>query len=94
MSRYHTLYSNGTTKFTTLQVSASSVNTPISARRITILSSNQPPFIAFGTSTVTASTASFVVPAHSTLDINVTTGTHIALISPGGNTYVTILDAD
>lgn len=94
MSRYHTLYSNGTTKFTTLQVGATSVSTAITARRLTVITGAQSPFIAFGTSTVAATTASCVVPANSTFDLNVTTGTHIALISPGGLTYVTILDSD
>jgi hypothetical protein len=86
MSRYHTLYASNsaTPKFTTLQTGAASVNTAITARRIT----------AFGTGTVAATTASCVVPANSMMDFNVTTGTHVAFISPTGLGYVTLIDAD
>lgn len=94
MSRYHTLYSNGSSKFTTLQVGGTSVNTAITARRITVITSGQAPFMAFGTSTVAATTGSCVVPANSTFDLNVTTGTHVAFISPSGLTYITVLDSD
>lgn len=94
MSRYHTLYSGGTTKFTTLQVGATSTSTSISARRLTIVTGSQSPFIAFGTSTVAATTSSCVVPANSMMDFNVTTGTHVAFISPAGLSYVTVIDAD
>ncbi len=95
MSRYHTLYTNdGTAKFTTLLVGGTSVSTPLQGRRLTVLTGNQSPFLAFGTSTAVASTSSCVIPANATVDFNVTVGTHVALISPGGATYVTVIDAD
>lgn len=95
MSRYHTLYgSNGAAKWTTLSTGAASTNTSVTSRRITVVTANSQHFIAFGTSTVTASTASFIVPANTVLDFNMTTGTYVAAISPGGASYITILDAD
>lgn len=96
MSRYHTLYSStGAAKWTTFSTGAASTNTSVTARRITIVTNSQPHFVAFGTSTVAASTASFIVPANTVLDFNVnTTTTHIAAISPAGASYITVLDAD
>lgn len=96
MSRYHTLYASNsnTPKFTTLQTGAASVNTAVTARRITVVTNGTSQFMEFGTSTVTASTASCVVPANSMMDFNVTTGTHVAFISPTGLGYVTVIDAD
>ena len=94
MSRYHTLYTGDTTKFTTLQTGVASVNTTVTARRITVVTNGTSQFMAFGTSTITASTASCVIPANTMMDFNVTTGTHIAFISPTGLGYVTVIDAD
>ena len=96
MSRYHTLYASNsaTPKFTTLQTGAASVNTAITARRITVVTNGTSQFMSFGTGTVAATTASCVVPANSMMDFNVTTGTHVAFISPTGLGYVTVIDAD
>lgn len=94
MSRYHTLYNAGSAKFTTLLTGATSVNTPVSARRITVVTNGTSQFMAFGTSTVVATTASCVVPANTMMDFNMTTGTHVAFISPSAAGYVTIIDAD
>lgn len=95
MSRYITFYtSTGTSKFTTLATNVASVNTATLGRRLTLLTGSQPHFVAFGTSTVTASTSSAVIPANAVVDLNVTTGTHIAVVSPGGASYITIVDAD
>ena len=94
MSRYHTLYTSDTAKFTTLQTGGASVNTPITGRRITVMCNGTGHFMAFGTSTVVATTSSCVIPANSVLDFNFTTGTHVALLSASGSAYVTIIDAD
>lgn len=96
MSRYHTLYASNsnTPKFTTLQTGGTSVNTAVTARRITVVTNDTSQFMAFGTSTVTASTSSCVIPANTMMDFNVTTGTHIAFVSPSGTGYVTVIDAD
>lgn len=95
MSRYITFYtSTGTSKFTTLATNVASVSTATLGRRLTLLTGNQTHFVAFGTSTVTASTSSAVIPANSIIDLNITTGTHIAVLSPGGASYITIVDAD
>lgn len=95
MSRYITFYTSaGASKFTTLATNVTSVSTTTAGRRLTLLTGNQTHFIAFGTSTVVASTSSAVIPANSVLDLNVTNGTHIAVVSPGGASYITIVDAD
>lgn len=94
MSRYHTLYNAGAAKFTTLLTSASSTNTPVSARRITVIGNGTAHFMAFGTSTVVATTASCVIPAGAVLDFNFTTGTHVAMLAASGTGYVTIIDSD
>lgn len=96
MSRYHQLYnSTGTVKFQTLLTGAASVTSgAIDARRITISSNSVAHFVAFGTSTVTASTSSFVVPANSTLDFNFVSGQYVAAIAASGSGYISILDSD
>lgn len=96
MSRYLTLYDvNSGSKFQTIQTSGSSVkSTAISGRRITVISNDTAHFMAFGTSTVVASTSSCVLPANSVLDFNFVSGQYIALIAASGSGYVTIIDAD
>jgi hypothetical protein len=94
MSRYHTLYNADAAKFTTLQTNATtSVKTSITGRRITVLTIGAH-FMAMGTSTVTATTSSCVIPNNSYLDFNMTTGTHVAFLSHAGAAHVTIIDAD
>ncbi len=94
MSRYHTLYNAGAAKFATLQTGAASVNTAVNGRRITVLTNGTSHFMAFGTSTVAATTGSCVIPANATLDFNFTTGTHVAFLAASGSAYVTVIDAD
>lgn len=95
MSRYLTLTdTTGTAKYKTLATSGVSTSTAITARRITITTGLVPHFVAFGTSTVVATTSGFVVPANSQLDFNFVSGTHIAVLSSSGSSYVSILDAD
>lgn len=96
MSRYITLYdSNGTSKFTTLLTGAASQSTAVTTRRVTLMTGTQPHFVAFGTSTVTVSTSTgAVIPANSVVDLNFVAGTHIAVLSPLGASYITIVDAD
>lgn len=95
MSRYLTPYTNtGTAKFTTLVTGGASASAAVTARRITVLVGATPHFMAFGTSTVAATTSSLVLPANSYLDFNVTTGTHVAVLCSSGASTVTILDAD
>lgn len=94
MSRYHTLYNAGVTKFRTLATSAVSTSTAVSARRITVIGNGTAHFMAFGTSTIAATTAGCVIPAGAVLDFNFTTGTHVAMLASTGTGYVTIIDAD
>lgn len=86
--------SSGTPKWATLVTNTTSVNTATSARRITVLTGAVPHYMVFGTSTVVATAAGVVLPAHSCLDFNMTTGTHVALLSSSGASVVTIIDAD
>jgi hypothetical protein len=95
MSRYHTLYtSTGTAKFQTLATSAVSTSTQLDARRITLFTGPVQQFVAFGTSTVTATTSSAIVPANSAIDYNFSTGQYVAVLSSNGASVVTILDSD
>lgn len=95
MSRYITPYaSNGQSKWTTLLTSGSSVSTETIARRITVMTGTVPHFMAFGTSTVAATTASLLVPANSCLDFNMTVGTYVAFLSASGSSYVSVIDSD
>lgn len=95
MSRYHTLYtSTGTAKFQTLATNAVSTATQLAARRITLFTGATPQFVAFGTSTVAATTSSAVVPANSAIDYNFSTGQYVAVLSSTGTSFVTILDSD
>lgn len=96
MSRYHTLYdSNGNAKFQTIQTSGSSVrSTAITGRRVTVIGNGTAHFIAFGTSTVSATTSSAVLPAGAILDFNFVSGQYVALLSSSGVGYVTIIDSD
>ena len=95
MSRYMTPYTSaGVPKFATLVTNTSSINTATTARRITVLVGAVPHFMTFGTSTIVATAAGVVLPAHSCLDFNMTTGTHIAFLSSSGASTVTVIDAD
>ena len=95
MSRYLTPYTNtGTTKFTTVATSGVSANTAITARRITVMTGAVPHYMAFGTSTVVASSTSLLLPANNCLDFNMTTGTHVAFLSSSGASAVSVIDAD
>jgi hypothetical protein len=94
MSRYHTLYNAGAPKFITMVTGAISTSTAIISRRITVLTNATAHFMAFGTSTIAATTSSCVIPANTVLDFNFTTGTHVAFIAASGAATVTVIDAD
>ena len=97
MSRYHTLYSStGTAKFQTLVTGAGQVRSAaIDARRITITTSNIPHYVAFGTSTVVATTSSAVIPANCVLDFNFVPGQYVSAIGyAAGAGTITIIDSD
>lgn len=94
MSRYHTLYNAGAAKFTTIPTGAASTSTAISGRRITVITNGTAHFMAFGTTPLTATTSSCVIPANAVLDFNFTTGTHVAFLAASGSAYVTVIDAD
>lgn len=96
MSRYHTLYSStGTAKFQTLVTGASQVRSAaIDARRITITTSGSPHFVAFGTSTVAATTSSAVIPANAVIDFNFVSGQYVSALSYSGAGTITIIDSD
>ena len=96
MSRYHTLYDTaGAAKYQTILTGAASVRSAaITSRRVTITTAAVPHFVAFGTSTVTASTSSCVVPANTMMDFNFVTGQYVAALSSSGASYITIIDSD
>lgn len=96
MSRYLTLYSStGTAIFQTLATSGTSArSTQLTSRRISLMNGNTPHFVAFGTSTVVATTASVVIPANCVLDFNFTSGQYVAALAASGSSYITIIDAD
>ena len=96
MSRYHTLYdSTGTAKYQTISTSGTSArSSAITARRITVIGNGTAHFMAFGTSTVTASATNCVVPAGAVLDFNFVSGQYVAVIAASGSGYVTIIDSD
>lgn len=96
MSRYLTLYSStGTAMFQTLATSGTSArSTQLTSRRITVLNGSTAHFIAFGTSTITASTSSAIVPPNAVLDFNFTSGQYVAALAASGSSYITIIDAD
>lgn len=95
MSRYHTIYDTaGAVKFRTLGTNAVSTSTQVTARRITVTTGAVPHFVAFGTSTVVATTSSCVVPANAMMDFNFVTGQYVAALSSSGASYITIIDAD
>jgi len=96
MSRYHTLYDTaGAAKFQNLVTGASTTrSSAITSRRITITTAAVPHFVAFGTSTVVATTASCVVPANTMMDFNFVTGQYVAALSSSGASYITIIDSD
>jgi hypothetical protein len=95
MSRYHTLYdTTGTAKFKTLATGAASTSTVVTARRITLFTTTVPQFVAFGTSTVVATTSSAVVPANACVDYNFVSGQYVAVLSSNGVSSITILDSD
>jgi hypothetical protein len=96
MSRYHTLYdSTGVAKFQTVLTGAASVRSAaITSRRVTITTAAVPHFVAFGTSTVVATTASCIVPANTMMDFNFVNGQYVAALSSSGASYITIIDSD
>lgn len=96
MSRYLTLYSStGTSVFQTLATGAASVRSgQLSSRRITLLNGSTSHFVAFGTSTVVATTSSAVLPPNAVLDFNFTSGQYVAALAASGSSYITIIDAD
>lgn len=96
MSRYLQLYSTtGTAKFTTLATGAISTSTgPIAGRRITLMTGAVPHHIAFGTSTVTATTSSCVAPANSMMDFHFESGQYVAVVAASGSSVITVLDSD
>jgi len=97
MSRYHNLYdSSGVAKFETLgtNASTSSNSSAKTARRITVVTGGVAHFVAFGTSTVAATTGSCVVPANSTMDFHFVSGQYVAALSQSGASYITIIDSD
>lgn len=95
MSRYHQLYdSTGASKFTTLATSGTSARTQVNSRRITVIGNGTAHFIAFGTSTVVATTSSCVVPAGAVLDFHFTSGEYVAALAASGTGYITIIDSD
>jgi len=87
---------NGTAKFTTLVTTAAvSTSSAITANRILLIGSLQAQFIQFGVNPVaTASTASFVLPANTTMMFNFTSGEKISAVSHTGTAYLTIVDMD
>lgn len=95
MSRYHTLYdSNNVAKFKTLATSVTSVSTQTASRRITIIGNGVAHFVAFGTSTVVATTSSCVIPSGAVLDFNFVNNQYVAAIAASGTGYITIIDSD
>lgn len=96
MSRYLTLYDvNGIARFQNLGTSGVSArSTQLTSRRITITTGAYHHHVAFGTSTVVATTASAVIPAFSVLDFNFVPGQYVAAISGSAASFVTIIDCD
>jgi hypothetical protein len=88
--------STGTSKFQTLvTTAAASTSTAITANRILLIGSLQAQFIRFGANPVASiSTASFVLPANTTMMFNFTSGEKISAVSHTGTAYLTIVDMD
>jgi hypothetical protein len=86
----------GTKKFQTLVTTAvASTSTAITANRILLVSSLQAHYIQFGANPVaTASTASFVIPANTTMMFNFKSGEKVSAVSHTGTAYLTIVDMD
>lgn len=96
MSRYHQLYNtSGLKKYTTLATGAASTSTgPITGMRVTLFTGSVPHFVEFGTSTVTATVTSAVLPANSMVDYHFESGQYVAVLAATGTSYVTVLDSD
>jgi hypothetical protein len=86
---------SGTRKFQTLVTTAVNTSTAITANRILIIGSLQANFIQFGANPVASvSTASFVLPANTTMMFNFVSGEKVSAVSHTGSAYVTIVDMD
>lgn len=95
MSRYITLNSDlQYNKFKTIQTGVVSTSTFITGNRISLITSSEYQFMEFGTSTVIASTSSAIVPANTLINLHAEPNSYIALLSPNGNSYVSILDTE
>ena len=96
MSRYHQLYdTNGAKKYKTLATNAVSTSTgPITGMRVTLFTGSVPHFVEFGTSTVTATVTSAVLPANSMVDYHFESGQYVAVLAATGTSSVTVLDSD
>ena len=88
--------STGTRKFQTLvTTSVAGTSTAITANKILLIGSLQAHFVQFGANPVaTASTASFVLPANTTMMFNFTSGQKVGVVSHTGTAYLTIVDMD
>ena len=87
--------STGTRKFQTLLTTTVNTSTAITSNRILIIGSLQANFIQFGANPVASvSTASFVLPANTTMMFNFVSGEKVSAVSHTGTAYVTIVDMD
>lgn len=87
--------STGTRKFQTLLTTTVNTSTAITSNRILIIGSLQPNFIQFGANPVASvSTASFVLPANTTMMFNFVSGEKVSAVSHTGSAYITIVDMD
>ena len=87
--------STGTRKFQTLLTTTVNTSTAITSNRILIIGSLQANFIQFGANPVASvSTASFVLPANTTMMFNFVSGEKVSAVSHTGAAYITIVDMD
>ena len=87
--------STGTRKFQTLLTTTVNTSTAITSNRILIIGSLQANFIQFGANPVASvSTASFVLPANTTMMFNFVSGEKVSAVSHAGAAYITIVDMD
>ena len=86
---------SGTRKFQTLVTTTVNTSTAITSNRILIIGSLQANFIQFGANPVASvSTASFVLPANTTMMFNFVSGEKVSAVSHTGSAYITIVDMD
>jgi hypothetical protein len=86
---------SGTRKFQTLVTTAVNTSTAITANKILIIGSLNANFIQFGANPVASvSTASFVLPANTTMMFNFVSGEKVSAVSHTGSAYITIVDMD